>query len=279
MYFFIVLLTNICLLVILYLGENMKIKKITKMKNNKYKIILENNETITTYDEIILSNNILYKKEIDNDLYNKIYNESLEYDLYNKILKFILSKMRSSFEIQKYMSKLDIDSYTQKKIMIKLENNNLINDYNFTSAYIADKINLSNVGKEKIKKELLEHKIDINLINEILNKYNDEIFIEKLNKLILKRSKNQKYTGFKLKQKLTNELLNLGFELNMIKEQLDKYNFTNNNDLLEKEYKKIYKKLSTKYEDNELYYKIKEKLYLKGFTNEEINEYKEKTEN
>ena len=41
----------------------MKINKIQK-KNNKYKIILEDKTVIETYDEIIIKENILYKKEI-----------------------------------------------------------------------------------------------------------------------------------------------------------------------------------------------------------------------
>ena len=38
----------------------MKISKIQK-KNNKYKIILEDNNIIETYDEILIKENILYK--------------------------------------------------------------------------------------------------------------------------------------------------------------------------------------------------------------------------
>ena len=50
----------------------MKIEKIKKLSNGKYKIELDNKEKITTYDEVILEENILYKKEIDNELINKI---------------------------------------------------------------------------------------------------------------------------------------------------------------------------------------------------------------
>ena len=40
---------------------------------------------------------------------------------------------------------------------------------------------------------------------------------------------------------------------------------------------KIYNKLKTKYEGNILYHKLKQKLYSKGFTVEEINNFIEKT--
>ena len=52
----------------------------------------------------------------------------------------------------------------------------------------------------------------------------------------------------------------------------DNINIDNDN-LLKKEYDKIYKKLSLKYSDKELYNKIKTKLYQKGFSIDEINNF------
>ena len=43
-------------------GDRMEIKKITKLKSGKYKIEFMNKTTITTYDKIILENNLLFKK-------------------------------------------------------------------------------------------------------------------------------------------------------------------------------------------------------------------------
>ena len=58
----------------------MKIKKVRK-QGTKYKIILENNDVITTYDEVIIKNNILYKKEINLDLLNRILEENKYYEI------------------------------------------------------------------------------------------------------------------------------------------------------------------------------------------------------
>ncbi len=43
----------------------MKIDRFKKMANNKYRIYLEDGNFIDTYDEVIISNNLLYKKELD----------------------------------------------------------------------------------------------------------------------------------------------------------------------------------------------------------------------
>ena len=44
----------------------MLITKIEKLKNNKYKIIIDD-EKIITFDNVILDNNLLYKKVIDKE--------------------------------------------------------------------------------------------------------------------------------------------------------------------------------------------------------------------
>ena len=56
----------------------MKIIKIEKLKNNKYRLEFEDNSLIT-YDNIILKYNLLFKKDINNDMYNKIIEENKQY--------------------------------------------------------------------------------------------------------------------------------------------------------------------------------------------------------
>ena len=48
----------------------MKIEKIKK-SGSKYKITLDNGEVISTFDDVILENNLLFDKNIDSSLLNK----------------------------------------------------------------------------------------------------------------------------------------------------------------------------------------------------------------
>ena len=122
---------------------------------------------------------------------------------------------------------------------------NLINDLNFTKAYINDKINLSNIGIDKIKSELLNHNISSDIIDNELNKIDNNLIKEKLKKLIIKKTKNSKYTGYKLKYKVVNELINLGYDKNQILEIYDTISVENTENI-KTEYDKLYKKLSYK---------------------------------
>ena len=40
----------------------MKIEKIQKLKNNKYKIKIDSGDIINTYDDVILNNSLLFNK-------------------------------------------------------------------------------------------------------------------------------------------------------------------------------------------------------------------------
>ena len=252
----------------IFIGDKMKI---IKMKSGKYKIKLEDGREIITYDEIMLKYNIILKKELDEDTILKINKDTLNYVAYDKSLKYITTKMRSELEIEKYLNKLGVDEILKKNIIQKLKDNKLIDDEKYTIAFIIDKINLSNIGPNKIKKELLEHNIDLDIIEKELNKYSDNIFEEKIDKYIAKKIKNQKYSTFILKQKIINDLINNGYSLDMIKGRLDNVQFDNSY-IIEKDYNKIKKRLSNKFDEKELDKQIKNKLILKGYKIEEINQ-------
>lgn len=251
----------------------MKIDKITKNKN-KYILKLDNGDEIKTYDEVILNNNLLFNKEIDDNLLNKILDESNYYEMYYKVIKYISTKMRSTYEIEKYLEKQQFNN--NKKLINELKEKKLLNDLLFVKAFIQDKINLTNNGPYKIKKELLDHNISESIIDDELSVFNEELVTEKLNKIIAKQLKiNRTKSKYMLKQKLVNNLINLGYSKETILTCIDNYEI-NDSDVLKKEYDILYKKLSKKYSENELEAKIKNKLYQKGFDISDINNILEK---
>jgi len=249
-----------------------KIEKIKKLRNGKYKIQLDNQDSINLHDEVILKNNLLFNKNIDDELYQKLNKDNNYYDSYSKVLKYISYKMRSKLGIEEYLKKLNIPQNESEEIIDKLKEQNLINDELYAKAFITDKINLTNDGPHKIKNELLNKNIDENIIDNILNDYPNTIFNDKIIKLIEKKSNsNNKYSGYILKQKILNNLINMGYSREIIIPNLDLIKIKNPK-IIEKEYNVLYRKLSKKYEDEKLYFEIKNRLYKKGFSSEEIEE-------
>ena len=247
----------------------MKIEKIKKT-GSRYKLFLDDGTIINTFDEVIIKYNLLFNKELDLNMISKIHLESSYYDAYNKVLKLIDKRLRSAYEIEKYLKKNNIENYHD--IIKNLKEKGFINDERFARAFIADKIHLSNEGKGKIKKELMNHNIDEEIINRYLAEIKDENMEEKVDKIISKKiAANKKDSSFILKQKISNYLFNLGYDKSFINSRMNYFDFNNCNS--EREMDKIYHKLSLKYEGNELINKLKQKLYSRGFKTEEINDY------
>lgn len=245
----------------------MKIVNIKKEKN-KYKIKLEDKSIIETYDEVLIKNNILYKKEITEELKELIKKENNYYEIYYEVIKYINKKIRSEKEIKEHINKFEINTKEKEKIIKELKKSNLINDTIYAKAYIHDKMYLSKDGSNKIKQELLKQGIDENIIDEELKTDNE---LEKLEKLITKKlNANKKYSEKIIKQKITNEFIRLGYKKEDIEEVLEKEKVEDNN-IIEKEYNKLYNKYKDKYENEKLKYTIKQKLYQKGFDIEDIN--------
>lgn len=202
----------------------MKIEKYESINNGQYKIYLSDGTILKINSDVIINNNLLYKKEIDNTLLNKILKENDNANIYNKCVKYISVRLRSKKEIIDYLKKLNIDNTAD--IIDKLTKNNLINDEVFTKAFIKDKINFTSYGPYRIRQELNKYNIDNEIIDKYIKDIDEEILIDKVDKQINKMIKsNRKYSGNILKSKIYNNLYNNGFDKDMIINILNNYNF------------------------------------------------------
>jgi len=253
-------------------GTSMKIKKIKKLSGGKYKIEFTDAESIVTYDSVILENNILLKKEIDSDTYIKMSSQNSYYEIYTKAVRRIVTKLRSEKEMREYLKKYTEEQSLIEKIIEQLKKEGLLNDERYIKAFIEDKVNLTTWGPYKIKRELEKLDMDEEKVKDGLNKYDSNIFEDKLKKIISKKEQaNKKNSKYVLKQKLERELIDLGYSSDMIKENLSNITI-NETQIINKEVDKLYRKLSQKYSGQNLYYNLKQKLSQKGFTIDSIND-------
>lgn len=204
----------------------MKIIKYEKKGNNTYKIYLEDNQTINVYEDVILKNNLLYKKELDQTLLEKISNDNLYEDIYNKCVKYISVRLRSIQEIKEYLRKKEIDKSLIEETLDKLIKNNLLNDELFTKAFINDKLNFTTMGPYRIEQELKKHKIDSNIISKHLYNIDRDIIDNKINKQIIKLMKTNKKKQ-NIRNKIYMNLLSLGYSNEMILRNINNYDFNN----------------------------------------------------
>ena len=248
----------------------MKILKFKKISNDKYKLYLDNNEEVILYEDVIIKNNLLLKKEIDAKGLCKISNENIYMEALTKAINYISIRMRSKKEIEDYLKKNNVDEKSIDKIIMTLMKKGYIHDVSFTKSYINDQLLLTNYGPYKIKNNLIKLGITTDIIDDEINKIDKNIIKDRIKKIIEKQLKIKKGSSNMIKIKLLNYMSNLGYDKSDILVVLSSFYIKTDKNILEKEYSKLYNKYSKKYDKEKLEYFIIQKLYSKGYTKEEI---------
>lgn len=204
----------------------MKIEKYEFTKKNKYNVYLSNGEVLTLNEKVITENELLLKKEIDNELYKKINHENKIYELEIIAIKYIDIRLRSIKEIENYLIRKEATKEEIIEVVKNLEKKDYLNDERFTKAFIKDKLNFTSMGDYKIKMELLKLGVNENIINNNINDIDENIIKDKITKSIEKEIKiNKKYSGNILRNKIYNHLVNQGYSKKIIIEVINNYNF------------------------------------------------------
>lgn len=243
----------------------MKIEKIQKLKNGKYKLTLDSKLSITTYDEIIIDKMLFNNKEINNQILSEISLNNEYYDVLNKIIKMISTKFRSQKELELYLDKTSLNDNEKKRLIADLQKKGFINDLRYATCYAADSVNLSKNGPYKIRESLNKQGISEDIIEEVINNLDRNLIEENLINYIEKKNRlNHNRSVYELKLKLSHELINLGYAKDEIEEKLNQI-LKADDDITKKEYERLMKKYSKKYSGKELEYKVKQAMYQKGF--------------
>lgn len=249
----------------------MRIVKFVKSKNGMYTLELDNSFKIKVHEDLILKYELLLKKELDNSLVEKIAEENKTYEIYEIALKYINLKLRSKKELKNYLIKKGYDDNVVDEALVILTNQGYLNDEYYANSYVHDRINLSTDGPIKITEYLKNQGISDEVIYNALEVYTNEIEEDRINKIVDKQVKLNKNKGINLlKKKIQLYLVNLGYEYDLVNKCINSKNMNEDKDIYKKEYDKIYKQLSKKYSGKELEYRIKQKLYQKGFSYSEF---------
>lgn len=204
----------------------MKIEKYELTKKNIYNVYLSNGEVLELNGKVITDNELLIKKDIDNELYDKLKRDNTICMLMDTSVKYIDRRLRSINELRDYLKNKEEDTIIIEEVIDKLIDYKYLDDDRFTKAFIKDKLNFTNWGDYKIKNELKRLGVSEEIIYNNISNIDDNIFYERINKIIDKDiSINKKYSGIKLKNKIYNHLLTLGYSKEKVISIINNYNF------------------------------------------------------
>lgn len=244
----------------------MKIDKYKRMSTGKYKVLFVNGQELLLWEEVILKYDLLLKKEIDSNTFDDIRISNQMWDVYYDALKCLKRHFMSIGELKNVLIRKEYNIDLIEAVLEKLIEQKYLDDDLFCSSYINSQLMSSNKGPNKICLELTNKGVSSEIVYSKITVFTKELQEEKIRKLISKGLKgNHTRGGNVLKNKIISDLVNLGYDCGTILGIIDNYDFFSNDLLAKKEYDKLYRTLSKKYSGEELLYRIKQRMYQKGF--------------
>lgn len=243
--------------------------KIFKMKRKGlYELVMDNGKIYSFYEEIILKYELLLSKKIDDKLLPGLLEENKKYECYYKGLERLNKKAESKSSLARYLLGKGYNDKEIEFVTEKLESQGYLNDSNYASSYVNNKVLTTSWGKEKIKKQLLQKGVSENVCDNALESYSKDIELEKLVKRINRKIRsNHDKSNRILKMRLESDLGSEGFSKELINKALSEADFSDDSDIAKRTYEKLLIKFGRKYEDKELEYKVKQKMTSLGFYN------------
>jgi len=230
-----------------------------------YKLLLEDDREVIVHEEYILKKDLLLTKEIEEEDVKNIDKINNNYNAYDLAVKYISVKYRSCFEVHEYLLNKEVDKIVIHDVIEKLKEQKYLDDFVFAKAFVNDRIKFSNNGPYKIKRELEERKISNSIIEDVLNVFDSSLEKDKLSKLVPKYVKTVRNKSYSMmKNKVCDYFVNLGYNKSIVIDLLSDIDYDDSS-FREKEYNRLYNKLSKKYSGTELEYKIKQNLYKNGY--------------
>ena len=242
----------------------MQIIKYKYLKDGFYEVILSD-KTLVLHQDCITRNEILLKKELSDTEILKLEQEENYYKLKKEALDILKKKVLTTKELTDTLQKSTNNQTDLENLITDLTKQGYIDDDKYAALYIDNNMRIRNKGPLYLKEELLKKGVALEFITKNLSIYTASIEEEKINKYVTKKmQQNKNKSNYYLKEKLKSELQQLGYHSDKIASILDNNN-VDDREIRAKEEARIRMKLAKKYNGKELEYKIKQKMYQKGF--------------
>jgi regulatory protein len=188
-------------------------------------------------------------------------------------IQYLAFRMRSEKEVRDYLQQKEIEPPVVQEVLHRLYNLNYLNDEQFALAFIRTQINTSDKGPNLVKQELKEKGISDPILETVMKEFTYEIQLTKVHLLCQKSLKKKRNDSqYIFEQKLKQTLSRKGYSFSIIDEgmkELKEKSPTGDIELdaMLKQGEKAVKKHGKDFQ------KIKQFLYRKGFSIEQIDEY------
>ncbi len=191
------------------------IKKQVKVAS-RYSIFIDGKFAFGLSETGLLDSGINIGQEVNSSQLDSLKKLSATDKLYSLVLNLIARRPRSQREINDYLARKTDDKAEITKLLNKLSNLKLIDDFDFAKRWVDNRRLLKSSSRRKLALELRQKGIDSNIIKKVLD--DDQTDESALIKQIIAKKRSQ--TRYQDDQKLIAYLARQGFGYNDIKTAL-----------------------------------------------------------
>jgi regulatory protein len=202
-----------------------RITKIEPQKKNpkKRSVFLDERFAFGLDEEVVYKYGLKTGKELEQKEIDQIIEAETKKEAKDAALKFLSYRMRSERELRDKLKKKEFAQNLIDEVVKDLKRVNLIDDYEFASAFVRDRISNNPRGKILLKQELWKKGIKKEIIEKALKEYfkdeNEELILAK--ELLRKRKKRYESLDENVaKRRLMSFLLRRGFSYDIVKQVL-----------------------------------------------------------
>ena len=135
----------------------------------------------------------------------------------NKMAALCSRSEKCESDISEKLNKFELTDDEKKSVIKYLKENKYIDNIRFAEFYVKDKFRFNKWGKIKIRAYLNQKQISSSVIDESLNKIDNDNYINVLKEILHKKKETLKEQDeFKLKNKLLRFAASRGFETQLI---------------------------------------------------------------
>ncbi|KIL47162.1 recombination regulator RecX [Jeotgalibacillus campisalis] len=253
------------------------ITKISQQKKNKerYNIFLDGQYAFSVEEEVLARYQLSKNKELtDMDIGEIEYEDEIRKG-FNKALIYLSYRMRSEYEIIIHLREHEMGEASIEETMHKLRKYGYVNDTEFAQAFLNTQLRTSDKGPRHIGQALKEKGIAAGIMEETLAQISQEEWIERAAQVLEKViKKNPKQSKLQIKKKGQDTLSRKGYEGAVTGQVLSAIAIERNEEekwtAIYSQAKKAHAKYIRKYEGYEYQQRMKQALFRKGFSAEEI---------
>ena len=201
-----------------------------------------------------------------------------KYDHYrrgvNMAIQYLSFKKRTEKEVRQYLEKNDVSQNAIEQVIEYCYREKFIDHEDYAESLKNTMIRTSDKGPEIYKQKLYQLGIEPKIIDHFTALYEEQQPLEDVIKVGNKVMKTKKGPVVKVKQKVSQALMQKGFTLETIQATMNELNFSQDDEtldnLLQRDLEKVYNKNCKKYDGQKLMMKTIEALMRKGYKYDKI---------